>query len=187
MKEKKIFVKMFQEFDRLFAQLKSFTKYDDSLLETYGITEEEYDDYVGHYRNTIEEIKSEKPDEEGSESEDQQIDQDYELMAYSSTKIDYEYIINLIQNIVSPEEDQEEITPEERQKKLAEIKQYVEELRKENAKVAGLMSDLIEDIEEDDTKYRGKSITNILDNMKRDCVEKVVAISALHGMLLRMM
>ena len=130
---------------------------------------------VGHYRNTIEEIKSEKPDEEGSESEDQQIDQDYELMAYSSTKIDYEYIINLIQNIVSPEEDQEEITPEERQKKLAEIKQYVEELRKENAKVAGLMSDLIEDIEEDDTKYRGKSITNILDNMKRDCVEKVVA------------
>ena len=175
MKEKKIFVKMFQEFDRLFAQLKSFTKYDDSLLETYGITEEEYYDYVGHYRNTIEEIKSEKPDEEGSESEDQQIDQDYELMAYSSTKIDYEYIINLIQNIVSPEEDQEEITPEERQKKLAEIKQYVEELRKENAKVAGLMSDLIEDIEEDDTKYRGKSITNILDNMKRDCVEKVVA------------
>ena len=175
MKDKKIFVKMFQEFDRLFAQLKSFTKYDDSLLETYGITEEEYDDYVGHYRNTIEEIKSEKPDEEGSESEDQQIDQDYELMAYSSTKIDYEYIINLIQNIVSPEEDQEEITPEERQKKLAEIKQYVEELRKENAKVAGLMSDLIEDIEEDDTKYRGKSITNILDNMKRDCVEKVVA------------
>ena len=96
-------------------------------------------------------------------------------MAYSSTKIDYEYIINLIQNIVSPEEDQEEITPEERQKKLAEIKQYVEELRKENAKVAGLMSDLIEDIEEDDTKYRGKSITNILDNMKRDCMEKVVA------------
>ena len=175
MKEKKIFVKMFQEFDRLFAQLKSFTKYDDSLLETYGITEEEYDDYVGHYRNTIEEIKGEKPDEEGSESEDQQIYQDYELMAYSSTKIDYEYIINLIQNIVSPEEDQEEITPEERQKKLAEIKQYVEELRKENAKVAGLMSDLIEDIEEDDTKYRGKSITNILDNMKRDCVEKVVA------------
>ena len=40
-KEKKVFVKIFQTFDRLFAQLKSFTKYDDSLLETYGITEEE--------------------------------------------------------------------------------------------------------------------------------------------------
>ena len=30
-----------------------------------------------------------------------EIDPDYELMAYSNTKIDYEYIINLIQNIVS--------------------------------------------------------------------------------------
>ena len=42
-KEKKVFVKMFQTFDRLFAQLKSFTQYDDSMLEDYGITEEEYD------------------------------------------------------------------------------------------------------------------------------------------------
>ncbi|MFR2769013.1 MAG: type I restriction endonuclease subunit R, EcoR124 family [Thomasclavelia sp.] len=38
-----VFAKMFQNFDRLFAQLKSFTRYDDSMLEEYGITEEEYD------------------------------------------------------------------------------------------------------------------------------------------------
>lgn len=38
-------------------------------------------------------------------------------MAYSSTKIDYEYIINLIQNIVTPDEDAAELTPEERMKK----------------------------------------------------------------------
>jgi len=40
---------------------------------------------------------------------------DYELMAYSSTKIDYEYIINLIQNIVTPDEDAEAVSLEERQ------------------------------------------------------------------------
>ena len=39
-------------------------------------------------------------------------------MAYSNTKIDYEYIINLIQNIVTPENEGEENTPEERQKKI---------------------------------------------------------------------
>ena len=38
-KEKRVFAKMFQTFDRLFAQLKSFTRYEDSMLETYGITE----------------------------------------------------------------------------------------------------------------------------------------------------
>ena len=42
-KEKKVFAKIFQMFDRLFAQLKSFTQYDENMLETYGITEEEYD------------------------------------------------------------------------------------------------------------------------------------------------
>ena len=174
MKEKKIFAKMFQEFDSLFAQLKSFTKYNDSMLEEYGITEAEYDDYAGHYKNVMEEIRDSK-DHGVSDSSDTQVDQDYELMAYSSTKIDYEYIINLIQNIVTPTEEDEEITPQERQKKLEEVKQYVAELRKDNEKVADLMSNLIADIEKDDRKYRGKSILNIIENMKRDCVEKVIS------------
>jgi len=174
MKEKKIFAKMFQEFDRLFAQLKSFTKYDDSMLEAYGITEAEYEDYAGHYKNVMEEIRDSK-DHGDSDSGDTQVDQDYELMAYSSTKIDYEYIINLIQNIVTPTEEDEEITPQERQKKLEEVKQYVAELRKDNEKVADLMSNLIADIEKDNRKYRGKSILNIIENMKRDCVEKVIS------------
>ena len=174
MKEKKIFAKMFQEFDSLFAQLKSFTKYDDSMLEAYGITEAEYEDYAGHYKNVMEEIRDSK-DHGDSDSGDTQVDQDYELMAYSSTKIDYEYIINLIQNIVTPTEEDEEITPQERQKKLEEVKQYVAELRKDNEKVADLMSNLIADIEKDGRKYRGKSILNIIENMKRDCVEKVIS------------
>ena len=174
MKEKKIFAKMFQEFDSLFAQLKSFTKYDDSMLEEYGITEAEYEDYAGHYKNVMEEIRDSK-DHGDSDSSDTQVDQDYELMAYSSTKIDYEYIINLIQNIVTPTEEDEEITPQERQKKLEEVKQYVAELRKDNEKVADLMSNLIADIEKDNRKYRGKSILNIIENMKRDCVEKVIS------------
>lgn len=174
MKEKKIFAKMFQEFDSLFAQLKSFTKYDDSMLEAYGITEAEYEDYAGHYKNVMEEIRDSKAHGD-SDSGDAQVDQDYELMAYSSTKIDYEYIINLIQNIVTPTEEDEEITPQERQKKLEEVKQYVAELRKDNEKVADLMSNLIADIEKDDRKYRGKSILNIIENMKRDCVEKVIS------------
>ena len=174
MKEKKIFAKMFQEFDSLFAQLKSFTKYDDSMLEEYGITEAEYEDYAGHYKNVMEEIRDSK-DHGDSDSGDTQVDQDYELMAYSSTKIDYEYIINLIQNIVTPTEEDEEITPQERLKKLEEVKQYVAELRKDNEKVAVLMSNLIADIEKDDRKYRGKSILNIIENMKRDCMEKVIS------------
>lgn len=175
LKEKKIFAKMFQTFDYLFAQLKSFTRYEDGMLEEYGITESEYDEYVGHYRNVIEEIKQEKQDSQTDTSDDTEVDKDYELMAYSNTKIDYEYIINLIQNIVTPAEDDEDITPEERQKKIDEVRQYIEELRKENSKVADIMTDLIVEIQEDDTKYKGQSILNIVETMKHDCVKKIVS------------
>ena len=115
-KEKIVFVKMFQNFDRLFAQLKSFSQYDESMLEGYGITEEEYVDYVGQYLNAkaqLEEDSEDNPDE----TDGPVIDGDYELMAYSHTKIDYEYIINLIQNIVSPDDDTE-VSPEQRQKQI---------------------------------------------------------------------
>ena len=57
-KEKVLFVKAFQNFDKLFAQLKSFTQYEDSMLTEYGISEDEYDDYAGHYLNVKEELKS---------------------------------------------------------------------------------------------------------------------------------
>lgn len=178
--EKKIFAKMFQEFDSLFAQLRSFTAYDDSMLKEYGVSEEEYDDYVGHYKNVVQEIKDAKGEEpdglDGKDGgDDIEINQDYELMAYSTTKIDYEYIINLIQNIVTPYDEMEEVTPKERQKKIDEVKQYVGDLRKENPKVADIMSNLIAEIEMDDTKYRGQSILHIVENMKQDCIERVIS------------
>ncbi len=177
-KEKKVFVKMFQTFDRLFAQLKSFTQYDDSMLEEYGIAEEEYDKYAGVYKNAVEEIKIAEGggDDPGKEPpEDETIDVDYELMAYSSTKIDYEYIINLIQNIVTPDEDAEAVSPEERQKQIDEVKQYIEEMRKDNPKVAEIMTNLVSEIEADENKYKGQSILNIVESMKRDCIEKVIS------------
>ena len=172
-KEKIVFIKMFQNFDKLFAQLKSFTQYDDSMLEEYGITQDEYEDYVAHYLNVKEEVRP-KPDDSQDGDEEPTINMDYELMAYSHTKIDYEYIINLIQNIVTPSDD-EEVAPEQRQKQIEEVKQYIGDLSKENPKVAALMSDLVCDIEVDEDRYKGKSIRNVIENMKHNCIEKVVS------------
>ena len=170
-KEKIVFIKMFQNFDKLFAQLKAFSQYDDSMLESYGITEDEYEDYAGHYFNVKAEIQS--GSDEPTDPETPEIDQDYELMAYSHTKIDYEYIINLIQNIVTPDDDSE-VTPEQRKKQIEEVKQYIEDLRKDNFQVADIMDSLVYEIELDKDKYKGQSILNIVENMKRDCIEKVV-------------
>ena len=172
-KEKIVFVKIFQNFDSLFAQLKSFTQYNDSMLEEYGITQDEYEDYVAHYLNVKEELKPEPGDPQDG-GDEPTINMDYELMAYSHTKIDYEYIFNLIQNIVTPSDD-EVVAPEQRQKQIEEVKQYIGDLSKENPKVAALMSDLVYDIELDEDRYKGKSIRNVIENMKHNCIEKVVS------------
>ena len=62
------------------------------MLEAYGITEEEYYDYAGHYLNVLEEIRADEKTEEDVDSASE-VDSDYELMAYSNTK--------LIMNILS--------------------------------------------------------------------------------------
>jgi type I restriction enzyme R subunit len=74
---------------------------------------------------------------------------------------------------VTPSDDAD-FTPEERQKKIDEVKQYVEELRQTNPKVADIMANLIYDIELDENKYKGQSILNIVETMKQDCIEKVI-------------
>ncbi|MCI8373057.1 MAG: HsdR family type I site-specific deoxyribonuclease [Lachnospiraceae bacterium] len=173
-KEKKIFANIFQSFDRLFAQLKSFTNYKEQMLAEYGITEEEYENYAGHYLNVLQELNEEKTDSEEDDPEVPIVDPDYELMAYSNTKIDYEYIIHLIQNIITPNDEEADITPGERQRKIEEVKQYVEEPRSENPKVAAIMSDLIHKIELDENQYKGQSILAIVEHMKQDCIEQVI-------------
>ena len=175
LREKKIFVKLFQEFDQLFAQLKSFTRYQDSLPEDYGISQEEYEDYAGVYLNAREEIREDRAAKEGEgEEEELAVDQDYELMAYSSTRIDYEYIIHLIQNIVTPREDAEDMTRDQRLAQIREVEQYVEELGKDNPKVAQIMMGLLEEIRQDETRYRGQSMFHIVENLKQECIDQVV-------------
>ena len=58
-------------------------------------------------------------------------------------------------------------------KQIDEVKQYVEELNKENPKVAQIMSDLITEIEKDEEKYKGQSILHIIEDTKQDCIDQV--------------
>lgn len=41
-------------------------------------------------------------------------------------------------------------------------------------KIADIISTLILEIENDEEKYKGKSILNIVENMRKDCIEKVI-------------
>lgn len=151
------------------------------LYEDYReqlITAEELCQYQKEYESRVNEIEAQITEllyRRSLYEKDFHIDEGWEetVNKYLS-RIDYEYIINLIQNIVNPEEDGD-ITPEEKQKKIDEAKQYVEDLRKDNPKVADIMSHLINEIELDESRFKGKSILNIVENMKHECIEQVVS------------
>lgn len=173
--EKRIFMNLFREFDRLYAQMQSFSFVNEASLADYGMTQEEYEEYAAQYNNVKEELKGLVDDFnlDGNDNVDL-IDDGYELMAYSHTKIDYEYIISLIQHIVAPTAEGEEMTQEERQKRIDEVKQYIDELGKDNPKVAQIMGDILEEIEQDEGKYRGQSILHIVEDTKMACIDKVI-------------
>ncbi|MFR5083132.1 MAG: type I restriction endonuclease subunit R, EcoR124 family [Anaerobutyricum hallii] len=59
-------------------------------------SEEEYEDYAAMYNNVMEELKKE-PEESSSEAP---VLDDYDLIAYNKLRIDFEYIVELLQGVV---------------------------------------------------------------------------------------
>lgn len=118
-KQKRAFIHLFIALDHDLAHLKSFSVYEPQVLDEFEFSENEYEDYAAMYKNVMEELKD--PDND-PDSEEEPIWDDYDLVAYSRRKIDYEYIVELLQEFVdsldSSENDYDEDEFETRIKTL---------------------------------------------------------------------
>lgn len=160
------FAKAFQEFDKIFA--KAFTGYADNPADFYGITQDEYEKYAAWYLN----IKAKYPPEPGPDGGEDPIDFEYELKAYSKEKIDYDYIVSLIQTIVSATD--EERSEQHFQNLLSEINKYIEELLSTNPKLGALMQELWNNIRENPDEFKDKRVSYILADMRKETIESVL-------------
>lgn len=163
------FAKAFQEFDKVFANLKAFTKYAENPADFYGITQEEYEEYAAHYKNIREKYR---PDPKDGTDPTVDIDLEYELKAYSKEKIDYDYIVSLIQTVVSATD--EERSEQHFQNLLGEINKYIEELLSTNPKLGALMQKLWNNIRENPDKFKDKRVSYILADMRKETIESVL-------------
>ena len=168
-KQKKTFIRLFRDLDHDFAHLKSFSIYNADLLKEYNFTEEDYEDYAAVYKNVLEEIKPELPDD----GEDDVIADDYELVAYSKFKVDFEYIVELLQGFVDSVNN-EESGSTEFNSKLKELRETVDEFAVTNPKLSILIMQLIDEIEEDKEKYRDKDISVIINQMRHAAADKEI-------------
>lgn len=170
-KQKKAFIHLFRALDHDFAHLKAFLRYDESVLEELGFSEQEYENYAAMYKNVMEELR---PDPDDPDTDDPIID-DYELVAYHKLQVDFEYILQLLQGFIeSLDPEQENYKEENFNEDLKTIRELIEEFAKSNPKLGELLNTIIDEIEMDKNKYLGQDISIIVNRMRQEAIEREV-------------
>lgn len=170
-KEMKTFVRLFRDLDNGFAHLKSFSTYTPEVINEYEFTQENYEDYAAVYKNVIELLKKEKPDD----PDDEIITDDYDLVAFNKFKIDFDYIVELLQGFVDllkPEDsDYNEIDFEQ---KLLKLREVVKEFAEDNDGLSKILMQVLDEIEQDKLKFIGQDIAVTINQMRYTAIDKEI-------------
>lgn len=163
-KQKKAFVQLFRALDHDFAHLKSFSVYEPHVLDEFGFSEDEYENYAAMYKNVMEELK--KPNDDQN-SDEEPIWDDYDLVAYSKLRIDFEYIVELLRGVVeSLDQSQNNFDEVEFETRIRTIKEIIAEFAGDNPKLSALLMQVVDEIEKDKEKFLGQDISVIINQMR---------------------
>lgn len=153
------FAKAFQEFDKFFSSIQVYADYDEEeVMQEAQLTKEEIEKYAGKYQNVLEELRQRKNGD--NDNNDEPFDVYYELESIRTDEINYEYILRLIQSFI-PEEDGSNNEMTEKEAKV--ISGYIDDLAKHNPQLAELINQIWFEVQLDPEKYRGESISYLLD------------------------
>ena len=149
------FVKQFQKLDKSFGEIQVYMEWADKDLERdYGISHQDFDDYLGKYQNVLEALKHSRDDD----GDDVTIDIEYELETIRIEIIDYRYLMSLIQRHI-PDEDQiivEAVHDEN-------IEKYIDQLAESNPGLAAVIRQFWEDMKAHPEAYKGMDAMNVIE------------------------
>ncbi len=171
-KQMKTFVKLFRDLDHSLVHLKSFSKYNPELLDTYDFSQTDYEDYAAVYKNVVEILKKEKPDS----PDEPIISDDYELVAFNKFKVDFEYIMELLQgfaDFLNPEDP--EYDEAEFERKLLHLREIIRDYSSDNPELGQILMEVLDDIEKDRSKYIGQDIGVIINQTRYSAIDRKVA------------
>lgn len=168
--EKRQFAKLYQRFDKAFNAASVYFDFDITKLEEdFSITESEIEGYHGFYVNVLEELRDNRDDDDEVEP----LDIEYVLLTHRMEEINYRYILSLIQRFVPNAETASGLHLED-DTQYQEVDNYIQTLSEENSKLAGLMDTLWQNIKRDPESYRGKNITELLEQMISETIHHLV-------------
>ncbi|MEZ3506980.1 MAG: HsdR family type I site-specific deoxyribonuclease [Lachnospiraceae bacterium] len=168
-KQKKEFVHLFRALDHDFAHLKSFSVYEPHMLDEFDFSEDEYENYAAMYKNVMEELK--RPDIDPDPGEEPVWD-DYDLIAYSKLRIDFEYIVELLQGFVeSLEQTESDFDVAAFETKIRTIKETITEFACDNPKLSVLLTQIVDEIERDKESFLGQDISVMINQMRYAAID----------------
>ncbi len=171
-KQKKAFIHLFRALDHDFAHLKSFSVYQPCVLDSLGFSEEEYENYAAMYKNVMEELK--KPDDNQNPDEEPVWD-DYDLVAYSKLRIDFEYIVELLRGVMeSFEQSQDDFNKAEFETRIRTIKEIITEFADDNPKLSALLMQVVNGIEKNKERFLGQDISVIINQMRYAVIDEEI-------------
>lgn len=171
-KQKKAFVQLFRAVDHDFAHLKSFSIYNASVLDEWEFSESEYEDFAAMYKNVMEELKNPGGD---TDPVDEPVHDDYELVAYSRLRIDFEYIVELLQGFVeSLDQSLEDYDEAAFEAEIKMFREIIGDFASENPKLSTLLAQVVDEIEADRGKYVGQDISVTINEMRYAAIDKEI-------------
>lgn len=168
-KQKKAFVNLFRALDHDFAHLKAFSVYEPQILDEYGFSEDEYENYAAMYKNVMEELKK---TDDNSEADKDPVWDDYDLVAYSKLRIDFEYIVELLRGVVeSLDQSENDFSEVEFETKIGDIKEIIDEFVGDNPKLSALLIQVVYEIEKDKERFLGQDISIMINQMRYAAID----------------
>ncbi len=172
-KQMKTFGHLFRELDHDYGHLKSFSTYTPEIVENLGFSQDQYEDYAAIYKNVVEILKVDPDDDDDVDQIENSdpIGDDYELIAVNKFKIDYEYIVDLLQGFLDAIDD---FTDEEFKAKIAEVREEVLQYADSNAAISSFFMEWLDELEQDKSKFMGQSVAEIINKMKERAIDEEV-------------
>ncbi|MDU5020628.1 MAG: type I restriction endonuclease subunit R, partial [Clostridiales bacterium] len=157
--------KAYQVFDKYQASIRVYSEYDkEEIYRETGLSDSQLEAYLGLYQNILAEIKSRDPEVDGQD----ELDIHYELESVQVDEINYAYILMLIQSMIQQEENDEQTLSD---KDIETVDSYIESLNRTNPSLAEIIQNLWTQVQEEPERYRGQSITGVLDQMIESIID----------------
>ena len=138
-------------------------------MDEFGFSEEEYENYAAMYKNVMEELK--KPDD-NPDTDEEPVWDDYDLVAYSRLRIDFEYIVELLRGVVeSLDRSQDDFDEAEFETRIRAIREIIKEFASDNPKLGVLLTRVVDEIEKDKERFLGQDISTIINQMRYAAVD----------------